>query len=65
MSRRPCRQCGHADEEEIGADKFEEEIRTVQSAHIKVRDIDVQTLLPPWAEGLFDNLERGYIKNGK
>jgi len=65
MSRRPCRQYGHADEEEIGADQFEKEIRIVQSTHNKVRNGDVQTLLPLWADGLFDNLERGYIKNGK
>jgi len=65
MSRRPCRQCGHADEEEIGADQFEEEIRMVQSAPSRVYESNDRTLLPPWAEGLFDKLKRGYIEDGK
>jgi len=57
MSRRPCRQCGHSGEDEIGADQFEEEIRMVRSVPDSLQASDVQTSLPPWAEGLFDNLK--------
>jgi len=65
MSRRPCWQCGHTGEEQIGADQFEEEVRIVQSVPNRVFENNERTLLPPWAEGLFDNFKRGYIENGK
>jgi len=65
MSKRPCWQCGHSGEDEIGTDQFEEEIRIIRSIPDSLQDRDVQTSLPPWAESLFDNLKRGYIENGK
>jgi len=65
MSRRPCRQCGHEPEEEVGADHFEEEVDVIRTidAHL-INDHD-HVVTPQWVDTIFNNLERGYIENGK
>jgi len=65
MSRRPCRQCGHKPEEEIGADHFKEELNIIQTVDAHVINDHNHAVTPQWVDAIFANLERGYIENGK
>jgi len=37
MSRRPCKQCGHPNYDEIGADRFDDEVGLIRSATVFLR----------------------------
>jgi len=65
MSRRPCRQCGHKPEEETGADHFEEETDVIRTVDVEISNDYNHIVTPQWVDAIFNNLERGYIDNGK
>jgi len=65
MSRRLCRQCGHESEEKMGADHFEEEIDDIRNVDVTVTNDHNRLVTPQWVDAIFNNLEKGYIDNGK
>jgi len=59
MSRRPCRQCGQPNEEEVGADQFKKKTNFLRSISVVDREGYVTNDTPHWIGEMFANLKSG------